>query len=104
MMTELEFQKLTLKLQTLFSADIAHLYMAVEKCVQMGYERPKKVVTMIDAELNNALEKSSAYVSLNEAKRLKVIIGHYHWSNLAPEQQFLYIQKAQEMLENGQFN
>lgn len=104
MMTESEFSKLALKLQDIFSADIAHLYMAVEKCVQMGYKRPQKAVLMIDAELNNALEKSSAYISVNEAKRLKVIIGHYHWLNLAPEQQFLYIQKAQEMIEKGQFN
>ena len=104
MMTEPELQKLTFKLKSLVNADIAHLFVAVEKCVLMGYERPKKAEMIVDAEMNIALEKASAYVSQNEARRLKVIIGNYHWSQLDPTQQFTYIQKAQEMIENHKFD
>jgi hypothetical protein len=103
-MNQTEYDQMFIQLRSLFSPDIAHLYVAVEKCVILGYQRPKKVTMMVDAELNNALEKNSSYVSVNEAERLKLEIGNYHWANITPEQRFAYIQRAQDMLDNSQFD
>lgn len=103
-MNQSEYNQMFNKLCTFFNKDVAHLNGAVERCLTLGYERPKKVTLMMDDELNKSLEKASSYVSKDEALRLKIDITNFYWTQISTAQQFAYIQRAQDMFDNHKFD